>query len=444
MRLSTVLLAGTLVAAMARGAAPPAPPSVVASRAPIRFIEDDYARALAQAREAGRPMFVEIWAKWCHTCRSMRAYVLSDSSLSRQAGRYVWLSIDGEQAANAEFRRRFPIQAYPTYLIVDPATQVARVRWVGGATIGQLHALLDEAAAPRRSEFDGRVATAERLYGAGDNAAAVPAYREVLASAPKDWPGYGRAVESLLFALQTTEAHRECVELADGAYDRLRHTPSAVNVAASGLGSALELPADDPQRRERVATFERRAREVLMDSTLVMAGDDRSGLLATLVDARRDAGDSLGARRALEDWASALEREAGRARTPEQRAVYDSHRLSAYLDLGQPERAIGMLQTSERDFPDDYNPPARLAVALKAMGRLDEALAAADRALPKAYGPRKLRVYRTRAEILAAHADSSGARRTLEQAMGYAESLPEGQRSAGAIAELKRLLGQAP
>ena len=49
-----------------------------------------------------------------------------------------------------------------------------------------------------------------------------------------------------------------------------------------------------------------------------------------------------------------------------------------------------MLQASERDLPDDYNPPARLATAYKAMRRWDEALAASDRALAKAYGPRKL------------------------------------------------------
>ena len=45
-----------------------------------------------------------------------------------------------------------------------------------------------------------------------------------------------------------------------------------------------------------------------------------------------------------------------------------------YLELGQPERALPMLQASERDLPDDYNPPARLAVAYKAMKRWDEAI----------------------------------------------------------------------
>jgi hypothetical protein len=32
--------------------------------APPRFIDDDYARALAQARAHQRPLFVEAWAPW--------------------------------------------------------------------------------------------------------------------------------------------------------------------------------------------------------------------------------------------------------------------------------------------------------------------------------------------------------------------------------------------
>jgi tetratricopeptide (TPR) repeat protein len=305
--------------------------------------------------------------------------------------------------------------------------------WLGGRV-----------ATPEAAGFAAEIAEAERLYAAGDNAKAAAAYRDALARAPKDWPGYARAVESQLFALQSTDGYRECLALAREAYPRLKGSASALNVAVSGLSCALELPAEDPGRAAAVAEFEARSREVMADPNLDVAGDDRSGLLATLVSSRQDAKDEAGSRKALEDWASFLEGEAATATTPERRSVYDSHRLSAYLELDQPERAVPMLQASERDFPDDYNPPARLAVALKAMKRYDEARAAADRALAKSYGPRKVRIYRTRAEIATAQADSAGAQRTLEEALAFAQALPAGQRSESAIAELKRLLGRAP
>ena len=99
-----------------------------------------------------------------------------------------------------------------------------------------------------------------------------------------------------------------------------------------------------------------------------------------------------------------------------------------------------MLEASERDFPDDYNPPARLAIAYQEMKRWDDALAASDRALQKAYGPRKLRLLRTRADIYAARGDTTAARRTVEEAIATAESFPPGQRSEATIDGLKKKL----
>jgi hypothetical protein len=44
---------------------------------------------------------------------------------------------------NSAFRKRYPIEAIPSFYVVDPEEQVAKVRWIGGLTITQLHALLD-------------------------------------------------------------------------------------------------------------------------------------------------------------------------------------------------------------------------------------------------------------------------------------------------------------
>ena len=52
-----------------------------------------------------------------------------------------------------------------------------------------------------------------------------------------------------------------------------------------------------------------------------------------------------------------------------------------------------------RAAPSCLNPPARLAMAYRALKDFDKALAASDEALAKAYGPRRLTILRTRAEI---------------------------------------------
>ena len=70
----------------------------------------------------------------------------------------------------------------------------------------------------------------------------------------------------------------------------------------------------------------------------------------------------------------------------------------------------------------------------------DEPLAASDRAMARAYGPRKLRIYSTRTDIYVGKGDSASAKRTLEEAIAFAEALPEGQRSDASIKSLRQKL----
>jgi tetratricopeptide (TPR) repeat protein len=373
----------------------------------------------------------------------MRAFVFTDKALARHAGQFVLLSIDTEKPGNASFLTKFPVQAWPSFYVLDSRTEKVALRWVGGASVGQVVKILDDgrkAVGGREKGLEEILARADRSYGEGKNADAVRDYREALAAAPKEWPRYGRAVESLLFALQNTHDEKGCAETAREAFTRLRRTSSAANVAATGLDCALSLKPEDPSRTEFVSTFAAHCREVLSERRPDIAADDISFVYEELASEREDAKDEEGKKNVLSERAAFLEGEAARAKTPEARTVFDSHRLSTYVALGEPERAIPMLEASERDLPEDYNPPARLAYAYKAMKKYDEALAASDRALSRAYGPRKIGILQTRADIFTAKGDAQTARQTMEETLRYAESLPAGQRSDRTIAALKKKL----
>lgn len=412
----------------------------------LPWIANDYEDALALARARKVPLFVEAWAPWCHTCRSMRAFVLTDPSLARQAKRFVWLEVDTEDPRNSAFRKRYPIEAIPSFYVIDPEDQVAKVRWIGSLTVNQLHALLDDAHSGTytpRALLD-RVAHADSVFGSGNNAAAAKEYAAVLASAKPDWKGYARSVESLMYALLQTGQHAEGIEVARAALPRLGASSSALSVSASALNCAYSLPDTVPGRAEAIAEFETSTRALVADRSFPAADDDRSGAWIELLSARQEQGDSSGAHRVAGEWAAFLEAAAAAAGSVDQRMVFDSHRLSAYLELGEPQRAIPMLEQSERDRPADYNPPARLATAYLAMKRWEDALAASDRAMLKAYGPRKLLLYSTRADIFAGRGDVAGARRTLEGAIAYLSTLPEEQRTEGRLANLQRKLAALP
>ena len=377
----------------------------------------------------------------------MRAFVFTDKALARRAGQFVWLSIDTEKQGNAPFLTKFPVEAWPSYFVLDPSTEKATLRWVGGATVRQVEKILDDGRKSVRGGEKGVeeiLARADGFYGEGKNAEAAREYRDALSRAPENWPRYGRAVESLLFALQRIHDGKGCAETAREAFPRLRRTSSAANVAGIGLDCALGLKPEDPARSALVAALAADSREIVSARRPDIAADDVSSVYETLAAEREAARDEEGRKKVLSERADFLDGEAARAGNPEARAVFDSHRLSTYMALGEPARAIPMLEASERDLPDDYNPPARLASAYKAMKRYDEALAASDRALPRAYGPRKIGILRTRAEIYAASGDPGAARRTMEEAVQYAESLPAGQRSDKTIAALKKNLEAMP
>lgn len=373
----------------------------------------------------------------------MRAFVFTDRALERHAGRFVWLSIDAEKETNASFLEKYPIIGFPTFLVIDPGKEKAAFRHLGGFAASDFGGLLDDADRALRGEGGGDpdaiVAEADRLQAADKDPEAASEYKRAIAAAPADWAGRDRAVEALLASLSSSGQSAECVELARAELPKTRSLHYA-NVASAGLDCATSLEGD--AKKQAAAEFEPLVRDVVADTSVIMAVDDRSSLYGMLVDARSEAGDKEGAKKTAADWLAFLDAEAAKAPNARARAVFDPHRLSASIEAGVPEHAIAFLTESEKSLPEDYNPPARLAAAYKAAGKLPEALAAADRALKLAYGPRKLRVYSTKVDVLEKSGKIEDAKATMAEAIQYAQSLPKAQISDRTIESLKTKLAK--
>lgn len=373
----------------------------------------------------------------------MKAFVFTDKALTSRAGQFVWLEIDTEKAVNAPVLEKFPVGAWPSFYVVDPRSEKMLVRWTGGGTVGQIESLLDAGRAAWKPAGNVRareLAAADGLNGAADYAGAAAVYGKLLADPPKGWSEFSRVVDAYIFALLKADRGRDCAEASLRFYPAVAGGPSAMSVASMGVDCAVELEEGVPDRATLIAQAEGNGRAALADPRVKAAVDDRSGLYLSLMAARDDAGDEAGKKALAEDCIRLLEDAAAKALTPEARTVFDAHRLTAYLEIGAPQRAVPMLEASERDLPDDYNPPARLAIAYREMREYDKALAASDRALAKVYGPRRLTVWRVRADIYKGKGDVEGEKKVLAQAITDAEALPKGQRSERSIASLKARL----
>jgi tetratricopeptide (TPR) repeat protein len=317
------------------------------------------------------------------------------------------------------------------------------VRWTGGGTVAQMNALLDAGLAAWKPKDDARaraLAAADALNGKGDYVAAADAYGKLIADAPVGWKDYPRILDAYLFALLEADRNRECAEAALRHAPRVAGTPSSVSVATAALDCVGSMDEKETARGKLGADAERNAHAVLADTRIKVAMDDRSSLYLSLMMARDGAGDEEGKKALGRKLAAELEAAAAKAKTPDARAVFDAHRLTAYLEIGEPQRAVPMLQQSEKDLPNDYNPPARLAVAYSAMKQYDLALAASDHALTKVYGPRRLQVWRVRSEIYEGKGDLEAAKDALNKGIAEGEALPEAQRPKGTLNALRKRL----
>jgi len=107
---------------------------IAAAHGPLSFIEDDYPKALAEARAQHKPLFIDFWATWCHSCLSMQRFVLSDPGMKPVADAAVWSSVETEREPNKAVVEKYPVDAWPTFLIVDPDSGAVLGRFLGSGT----------------------------------------------------------------------------------------------------------------------------------------------------------------------------------------------------------------------------------------------------------------------------------------------------------------------
>jgi hypothetical protein len=357
----------------------------------------------------------------------MRATVLRDPRLARHAGRFVWLEIDGENERNAAYLDRFPVQAYPSLLVIDPGEERPILKWVGSATAQQVERLLDDARrAVRRAQkgADATLAAADRAHAGSNAPDAIRLYREALAEGGGAWSHRGRAAEALVYLL-SREDEPECAREGDRLLPGLAPPSSVLNVATTGVYCAMALPEGGAGRAARVARFEAALRRSLRAPGIL--GIDRAGAYEALHDVREWAKDEPGAAAVADEWWAFVVRERRAAKDARARAAYVDALSGAAIARGRPADALPALARDERDLPGDYDPPFHAARIHQRLGDLDAALADTARALAHAYGPRRLRIQDLRASILAARGDRAAERATLEAALAEAARLPRAQ-----------------
>ena len=86
----------------------------------IKFIEQDWSKALATAKEQKKLVFVDIYATWCGPCKLLKKNTFSDEKVAAFFNQhFVNVSVDGEATIGPELVRKYSLEGYPTLLVTD-------------------------------------------------------------------------------------------------------------------------------------------------------------------------------------------------------------------------------------------------------------------------------------------------------------------------------------
>ena len=440
-------------------AAAVAPPTVVAQldtsclagathkQGALTWFEDAFEDAARCATAVNRPLIVDFWAPWCHTCVSMREFVLSDPSLADVADQFVFLALDTDRPQNAAAVAAFPPAAWPTFVAISDGNAV-QARHVGSANLEQFRRFLAEgarahaarhAAPPATADANVLLVGAERAATRNDLSAAASGFAAALAAGGPTWARRPEVLVNLVQAQYKAKDLRACLALAEAEATSLPLTSSrgdflayAVTCAADATTPQAPAPAAvpgpvaapiagsnvtatsapgapaAPVNGELIAAA-KRVRELAVRLLTELADaanapisvDDRSDVLMNLRTAldgldRHD--DALSAARRQRDM---LDVAAAKAATPAAASTFNWPRAEVYVYLGDPLALVAALEQSAADLPTNYDPPHRVAWLYYKAGRLTDAKAWGDKALALAYGARRDRVAKLLADIAA-------------------------------------------
>lgn len=413
----------------------------------VEFVEDDFEGTMARAKAEKKALFVDAWAPWCHTCLSMKNYVLVDPSLKPFADRVIFAAIDTDKPSASAFLERYKMSFWPTFFVIDPHGGDVVAYFPGAASAREMKAFIDDAlhaldASAKPGDPLLLLARASSARASGDAKKALALYDELLTKTDAKWPRRSEALAGKLNALAGTGDPDGCARFGTEHIDEITGAAAPADFASVMLTCAGRLAksvTQDAARKKAMARIESLIASPPPEST----ADDRADVLSMLASVKSEAGDVEGARAAHEKRLAIMEKAAQDAKTPEIAATYDYGRAISYLALGRAEEAMRMLEAREREMPKSYDPPARLANVLLRMGKLDAALAANGRALALSYGPRRLGYLRVRGDIQARLGDKPGQIATLRDEVAGYEALPKGQLNVAQLEDAKRRLAAA-
>ncbi len=87
----------------------------------INFIENDWTKAQALAKQSNKLIFIDVYTTWCGPCTQLKKTTFTNPKVSTFFNtNFINLSVDAEKGIGPQLSSAYHVAAYPTLLFVKP------------------------------------------------------------------------------------------------------------------------------------------------------------------------------------------------------------------------------------------------------------------------------------------------------------------------------------
>lgn len=95
------------------------------SESGVKFFKGSWKEAKAEAKEKGKPIFVDAYTTWCGPCKMMNRRVFPRKSVGNfYNDKFINFKFDMESKTGRQFKRNHSVKGYPTLLYFDKAGNI--------------------------------------------------------------------------------------------------------------------------------------------------------------------------------------------------------------------------------------------------------------------------------------------------------------------------------
>lgn len=87
----------------------------------ISFHQGTWEEAMQLAKKEGKPIFLDIYASWCGSCKKLKEKTFPDSELGEFYNtNFINVAMDGEKGEGIKLVEKYNVKGYPNLIFISP------------------------------------------------------------------------------------------------------------------------------------------------------------------------------------------------------------------------------------------------------------------------------------------------------------------------------------